>query len=340
MKQILFTASQLYLQQLFMQAKIGNDIITAKNFLVNGELVAIPTETVYGLAANALNADAVVKIFEVKNRPFFNPLIIHFANWKQVEKYVSHIPEKAKILAKKFTPGPLTFLLDKQDIIPDIVTAGNSTVAIRIPAHPLTLTLLETLDFPLAAPSANPFGYISPTSAQHVFDSLSERIPYILDGGKSVVGVESTIIGFDKNENVILHRLGGISIESIEEALGEKILIEKIASKAPVTPGQLKSHYAPNTPLYTGDIDELLKRWIGKTVAIISFTKHYEVTDTVNQFILSPKGDLAEAAKNLFSALRLIDQLKVEVVLAEIFPDEGIGRAINDRLEKARVENK
>lgn len=323
-----------------MLAIIGNDIKKAKQLLMNGDVVAIPTETVYGLAANALNADAVIKIYEVKNRPSFNPLIVHCADWTEAEKYVKQIPEKARILAQKFTPGPLTFLLDKKDIIPDIVTAGSPKVAIRIPDHPLTLALLKSLDFPLAAPSANPFGYISPTSAQHVFANLHDKIPYILDGNISTVGLESTIIGFDENEKVILYRYGGISAEMIEETLGEKISVEKKDTHKPVTSGRLKSHYAPHTSLYTGNIDELIESNKGKKIAVISFAKHYEGIDIADQFILSPNRDLAEAAKNLFAVLRMIDQLNVDVILAEILPDEGIGRAINDRLERAKAENK
>jgi L-threonylcarbamoyladenylate synthase len=323
-----------------MQATIGHSIEKAKQHLIKGELVAIPTETVYGLAANALNPDAVIKIFEAKNRPYFNPLIVHCASWNEVKKYVQHIPYKATILAKEFAPGPLTFLLDKKDIVPDIVTAGSNRVAIRIPSHPLTLALLASIDFPLAAPSANLFGYISPTSAAHVFESLHNKIAYILDGGTTTVGLESTIIGFDENDGVILHRHGGISAEAIEEILGEKILIAEKQHLKPVAPGQLQSHYAPHTDLYTGNIDELLQSFAGKRIIIISFSKHYESADIADQFILSPKGELAEAAKNLFAALRMADQLKADVILAEIFPNEGIGRAINDRLERAGVENK
>lgn len=324
-----------------MQTIIGNNTDTAKDFLINGQVVAIPTETVYGLAANALNEDAVIQIFNVKNRPRFNPLIIHVASWEEVEKYVQHVPAKASLLAEKFTPGPLTFLLHKKDIIPDIVTAGSDKVAIRIPDHPLTTQLLSSIDFPLAAPSANPFGYISPTTAQHVYESLADKIPYILDGGDAAVGLESTIIGFDENENVLLYRSGGISTEAIEEVLKEKVLKAVTAiQKNPATSGQLKSHYAPYTPLYMGDVDELIKKFDGQKIAVISFQKKYPGINWHNQFILSPDGSLPEAAKNLFAALREIDMLNVDVILAEEFPGEGLGRAINDRLEKARVENK
>lgn len=324
-----------------MHTVIGNDIEQAAIFLMKGEVVAIPTETVYGLAGNALNEDAVLKIFEAKNRPSFNPLIVHLKSWEEAEAYVQQIPAKARLLAEKFTPGPLTFLLNKKNIIPDLVTAGSDRVAIRIPGHPVALKLLNSIDFPLAAPSANPFGYISPTTAQHVLEGLDGKIPYILDGGAANVGLESTIIGFDENENVLLYRTGGISAEQIEEVLNEKVTVAKLSSEEnPETAGQLKSHYAPHTPLYVGDIDELKKQFEGKRIATISFTNQFDGVDEAKQFILSEEGSLDEAAKNLFTVLRLTDKLKVDVILAERFPDEGIGRAINDRLGKAQAENK
>ena len=319
-----------------MNTITGSDIYLARTLLQAGDLVAIPTETVYGLAANALNEDAVLKIFQVKNRPAFNPLIIHCSSWEKAEQYVNNVPDKAILLATAFTPGPLTFLLPKNNMISDLVTAGSNRVAVRIPNHPLTLRLLELLDFPLAAPSANPFGYISPTTAGHVMKSLAGKIPYILDGGSAVIGVESTIIGFSENGQVILHRSGGIGIEAMEAVLNEPIIIaSEISTTKPLVPGQLKSHYAPNTPLYTGQVEKMLPEWINKKVATISFTKQFEAVPPQQQFILSPDGSLAEAAKNLFATLRTIDQLQVDVILAEIFPNEGIGRAINDRLDRA-----
>jgi L-threonylcarbamoyladenylate synthase len=186
-----------------METIIGTDIQLAARLLRDGEVVAIPTETVYGLAGNALNANAVLKIYEAKNRPHFNPLIIHVASPDHFKLYVSEIYDSVYRLAEKFCPGPLTFLLPKRDIVPDLVTAGSSKVAIRVPAHSTTLMLLRRLDFPLAAPSANPFGYVSPVTAQHVYDGLNNKIPYILDGGACNVGVESTIAGFE-NGNVII----------------------------------------------------------------------------------------------------------------------------------------
>jgi L-threonylcarbamoyladenylate synthase len=323
-----------------METNFGKDIEIAKKHLLNGELVAIPTETVYGLAANAMDEKAVIKIFEVKNRPTFNPLIVHCGSWATAQLYVKNVPVKAIYLAEKFTPGSLTFLLDKQDNISDLVTAGSKKVAIRIPKHPLTLALLQSLDFPLAAPSANPFGYISPTTAAHVMQNLAGKIPYILDGGPADVGLESTIIGFDKDNRVLLYRSGGVSLEAIEEVLQEKVfIVENQHEGNPTTPGQLKSHYAPSTPLYNGNIKEMLTKWKNYRMATISFSSHFDEIPTENQFILSPNRSLSEAAGKLFAALRSIDQLEVDVILAEIFPEQGLGRAINDRLKRAGAKH-
>ena len=308
---------------------INKDILAAKKFLDKGEVVGIPTETVYGLAANALNEDAVLKIFSVKNRPHFDPLIIHVFSVKEIEKYVEEIPEKAAIIIKKFMPGPVTLLLRKRKIIPDLVTSGLDTVAIRIPQHPLALSLLKSLDFPLAAPSANPFGYISPTTALHVYEQLQGKIPFILDGGPANVGLESTIIGFD-GEQPVLYRPGGLALEEIEKAIGEvKINAEENAQ--PLSPGMLKSHYAPRKKLL---FDKLESNLTGKT-GVIAFNKYIPGIDEANQILLSPKGDIREAAKNLFSAMRQLDASDVEVIVAVKFPESGIGRAINDRLKRA-----
>jgi len=308
---------------------INKDILAAKKFLDKGEVVGIPTETVYGLAANALNEDAVLKIFSVKNRPHFDPLIIHVFSVKEIEKYVEEIPEKAAIIIKKFMPGPVTLLLRKRKIIPDLVTSGLDTVAIRIPQHPLALSLLKSLDFPLAAPSANPFGYISPTTALHVYEQLQGKIPFILDGGPANVGLESTIIGFD-GEQPVLYRPGGLALEEIEKAIGEvKINAEENAQ--PLSPGMLKSHYAPRKKLL---FDKLESTLTGKA-GVIAFNKYIPGIDEANQILLSPKGDIREAAKNLFSAMRQLDASDVEVIVAVKFPESGIGRAINDRLKRA-----
>src|SRR6478735_1162446 len=191
-------------------AEIGKDIVLAKQLLENGDLVAIPTETVYGLAGNALSATSVAKIFSTKNRPQFDPLIVHVPSLEKAKDYVSEVPDFAKALTEKFWPGPLTLLLKKKTVIPDLVTSGLDTVGIRCPDHSLTRDLLTSLDFPLAAPSANPFGYVSPTEPSHVNEQLGQKIKYILDGGVCPVGIESTIVGFE-NEGPVVYRLGGLS---------------------------------------------------------------------------------------------------------------------------------
>jgi L-threonylcarbamoyladenylate synthase len=318
-----------------MQTEIGQDIVHAAELLAKGQLVAIPTETVYGLAANGLDAEAVLQIYDAKQRPRFNPLILHVADMGQLTRYVSGVPEMCARLAAAFSPGPITFLLPKLPEVPDLVTAGSDQVAIRIPAHPMTLELLRLVDLPLAAPSANPFGYVSPVTAQHVLDGLNGRIPYILDGGPCDVGLESTIVGFPEG-GLVIHRLGGVAAEDIERVAGRKVELS-LSHVRPDTPGQLRSHYAPNAPLWVGQVDALRQVHLGKRIAVISFTKKYSAPDPAHSFILSPSGDLHEAARNLFAVLRQIDQLDVDIILAERFPESGLGRAINDRLQRAQV---
>lgn len=317
-------------------AQIGSDIALAKQLLENGSLVGIPTETVYGLAANALNEDAVLDIFKVKKRPSFDPLILHTHDLSEVKKYVEHIPEKAIKLAKEFWPGPLTMLLTKKSMIPDIITSGLPSVAVRIPNHDLTLALLKSLNFPLAAPSANPFGYVSPTTAAHVNDQLGNLIPYVLDGGPSQVGVESTIIGFDANDSATIYRLGGKKIEEIESLIGSVDLMLNKSSN-PMAPGMLKSHYAPGKELLIGNIGDLLAKYSNRKIGVISFQQHYNEQNIVKQVILSQSGDLDEAARIIFSALREMDIPQIDLILTEKLPDIGLGRAINDRLERASV---
>jgi L-threonylcarbamoyladenylate synthase len=315
------------------KAIIGTDINVAAQLLNEGKLVAIPTETVYGLAANALDAKAVIKIFEAKNRPTFDPLIVHTYSISEIEKWVTHFPEKAKILAEKFWPGPLTLLLNKKDVIPDVVTSGLNTVGIRIPNHFLTIELLKKLNFPLAAPSANPFGYVSPTCAKHVYDQLGDKVEYILDGNACKVGIESTIIGFE-NERPTVYRLGGLSIEEIENCIG-KVNIELNNSSNPQSPGMLKSHYAPLKKLVYGNIEELIEKYKNKKIGIISFYKKFPCYNIV----LSPEKSITKAAENFFSAIRIMDANdEVEIIICELFPEEGLGRALNDRLKRASVK--
>ena len=313
-------------------AETGTDISIARNLLQKGDLVAIPTETVYGLAGNALNVDSVARIFEVKNRPSFDPLIVHIHDYKELSKYVMNIPTQAERLAKEFWPGALTLLLRKRSVIPDLVTSGLDTVGIRCPNHPITQNLLKTIDFPLAAPSANPFGFVSPTKASHVTEQLGSKIKYVLDGGPSAIGIESTIIGFENNKTVV-HRLGAVTVEQIEDVVGEVELAN--TSGAVKTPGQLKSHYSPSKKMFMADLDKTVELVDLERAALLSFKKDYKAK---HQVILSPDGDTKEAAKNLFDALRRLDKMPVDLILAEFVPDEGIGRAINDRLRRASAK--
>ncbi|MDP3393886.1 L-threonylcarbamoyladenylate synthase [Sediminibacterium sp.] len=323
-----------------MQTAIGTDINIAAAFLKAGELVAIPTETVYGLAANALSESSVAKIYAAKNRPSFNPLIIHIANITQMHEY-AFVDEISLKLAQHFMPGPLTLLLPKKSTVPDITTAGSKKVAIRIPNQALSLALLSQLDFPLAAPSANRSGYISPTNAHHVMEGLHGKIPYILDGGDTAVGLESTICEVAE-ESIILHRAGSITAEDLAAVTGMKVVdaatyhapvISDHSTDSPATPGQLKSHYAPHTPLYMGHIPELIQAHAGKKMAVISFHTRYEGVDN---FILAPDHQLSTAASKLFATLRAIDNSHYEIILSEQFPNEGIGIAINDRISRAQ----
>lgn len=315
-------------------AIISKSIDEAKNWLEAGNIVSIPTETVYGLAGNALNEEAVTKIFTTKERPSFDPLIVHIGRMEDLKTYAKDIPKEAYILAEKFWPGALSILLPKTESIPYLVTSGLDTVAIRMPNHPLTLELLQHLDFPLAAPSANPFGYISPTSAKHVEDQMGDKIPFILDGGPCSVGVESTIVGWEDGQ-LTIYRLGGVSVEEIEEVLGQTVLQKSHSSSNPQAPGMLKSHYAPSKPFYLGNLDDLLEEFEDEVVGVIAFRDELLDIDEEDQIVLSPSGDLEEAARNLFSALRKMDDLDIDVILAEPVPNIGLGKAINDRLKRA-----
>ncbi len=317
-------------------AIIGNNIEKAVQLLREGELVAIPTETVYGLAANALNEKAVLKVFATKERPAFDPLIIHVHDLDEVQKYAEAIPEKLMVLAKKFWPGPLTLLLPKKNTIPDIVTSGLPQVAVRIPDHPITQALLKEINLPLAAPSANPFGYISPTDPTHVDQQLGDKIRYILDGGPCKVGLESTIAGMEGDE-VIIHRLGGISIENIEREIG-KVKLNINLSGNPKTPGQLKSHYAPRKPLYVGNVGDLSKIHANKKTSLILFGNTDIEINSVKTYQLSASSNTYEAALHLFKILHDADADSSEVVLAPVLPETGLGPAINDRLKRASVQ--
>lgn len=311
---------------------IGTDILTAKHFLKAGNVVGVPTETVYGLAANALDPDAVLTIFRVKNRPSFDPLIVHTDTLEKVRSLVLTMPPLAEKLAKAFWPGPLTLLLPKQPHMPDLTTSGLPRVAVRIPNHPLTLSLLAQLDFPLAAPSANPFGYISPTTARHVADQLGDQVPYILDGGPCQIGLESTIIGFDEAGEPTVYRLGGLALEQLEAVAGP-LLVRDHSSSNPAAPGMLSSHYAPRKPvtlLLPGQ-----QPAPDEQAGALVFCDYLPGIPPAHQLRLSPSGNLNEAARNLFGHLRTLDALPVTHIYVQLTPGQGLGRAINDRLRRA-----
>lgn len=313
---------------------ITTNIDQAIEALINGEVIAIPTETVYGLAGNAFDEASIKKIFTLKNRPFYNPLIVHIESAEYLNTVADDIPEIAFEMAKHFWPGPLTLILKKQKHISDFITAGKDTVAIRVPNHPVALELLKKLEFPLAAPSANPFGSISPTSANHVFNYFKNELQIILDGGICEKGVESTIVGFEGNQ-LILYRHGSVSIEAIEAKFG-KVILATSNDKTPSAPGMLSRHYAPSTDTYlTDNVTALLKKFDGKKIGLLLFNKIINDDINIVQEVLSENSDLNEAAKGLYAALHRLDQSNLDVIIAEIFPNEGLGKTINDRLKRA-----
>lgn len=311
-------------------AQIGNDISIAADLLSAGKLVGIPTETVYGLAGDATQEDAILQIFKTKNRPKFDPLIAHVSSIDRARELVTDIPDIIEQIMKDSWPGPLTVLLEKNNKVSDLLTSGSPRIAIRMPRHPLTLELLDSIDFPLAAPSANPFGYVSPTSARHVADQLGDKIDYILDGGSCQVGVESTIIGMDKKQ-LTVYRLGGVPVESLE--LYAKVKLHLNQSSNPQAPGMIKSHYAPSKKIIVGQLASLIANSKVKEFGVISFQKNYpEAKQCIR---LSPTGSVEEAAKHLFDALRVMDDSDVPIIYSEWVPDHGLGKAINDRLKRA-----
>ncbi|OBX27258.1 translation factor SUA5 [Gelidibacter algens] len=313
---------------------ISKDIAKAVEILNNQDVVAIPTETVYGLAGNMYSEKAIRKIFEIKQRPLFNPLIVHIHSIAQIDDIAREFPDKAKVLAKAFWPGPLTLVLKKKKSVPDVITAGRDTVAIRIPNHPVTLSLLKNLSFPLAAPSANPFGSISPTSAMHVEGYFKNTLSMILEGGDCKNGIESTIIGFE-NDEAVLYRLGSIPIEDIKHVIGE-VKVKNKKESAPNAPGMLARHYAPKTKTYlVEDAEHFVKAYSDKKIGVLRFDKEMKSSNIEHVEVLSKKGDLTEAASNLYNALHKLDTLHLDMIVAEKFPDFGLGASINDRLERA-----
>lgn len=316
---------------MILKASIEN-IKRAAEEIKSGEIVAFPTETVYGLGANGLNPTAVAKIFEVKNRPSFNPLILHIASTNQLYDLVSIKNPKVEKLVAAFWPGPLTLVLPKKEIVPEIVTAGNFTVAIRMPKHPVAIELIKASGKPIAAPSANTFGFLSPTTAEHVEKQLGQKVSFILDGGKSNVGVESTIIEVC-DDKIYLLRPGGITTETIEEVCGN-IEAKQPNLNNPNSPGQLLHHYAPKVPIkFLNEVNE--KEVKDKKLAGLFFAENITSLKFEHVEILSPSGELHEAAANLFHHLHLLESLQVDLIIVESIKEEGLGIAIMDRLRKA-----
>lgn len=306
----------------------------AARLLREGKLVAFPTETVYGLGACALDPKAVARIFEVKERPFFDPLIVHVADLSMARELCDFSDPRALRLVERFWPGPLTLVLPKKPVVPDIVTAGLPTVAVRMPAHPVALRLIREAGIPVAAPSANRFGRLSPTLAVHVARQLGDRIELILDGGKCPVGVESTVLGLADNPTLL--RPGGIPLEEIEKVIGK---VEEVPfSEVPRSPGQLPSHYAPSVPLRI--VSQEILPPPGLRVGLLAFSSVKYPERFVHIEVLSPSGDLREAAANLFACLHRLEEKGIDLIFAEPVPEVGLGRAIMDRLRKAEAKTK
>ncbi len=298
--------------------------------LREGQCIGLPTETVYGLAADALNPLALARIFEIKKRPLFDPLILHVPEQYELARLVSKVPEKARILMDKFWPGPLTLLLPKNQVVPDLATSGLPTVALRCPDHAVSQVVLREFGGPLAAPSANLFGRISPTTAQAVAEELGKGVPLVLDGGTCRIGVESTIVDAS-GEMLRLLRPGGIPAEEIEKVVGALLVP---AGDAVEAPGMLKNHYAPRTPMYRLDHAWPTGLTLPENTALLCWSSAQGL-DSRRVRVLSPCGELAEAASRLFQCLRELDRLAVEKIWVEPVPMDGLGRAINDRLDKA-----
>ena len=334
-------------------------IVHAAAEILRGRLVAFPTETVYGLGANALDSQAVARVFEAKGRPATDPLIVHLVSADDLRRVARDVPQVAYALARAFWPGPLTLVLPKHSAIPDDVTAGLRTVAVRVPAHSVALALLRASGAPIAAPSANRFGGVSPTTAQHVLDDLAGRIDLILNGGPTPIGVESTVLDVTRTPPLIL-RPGGVTREALEEIIGpvavrgecgREAMSSPEAGSSPgpqPSPGLLAKHYAPRAELvlcagaraaavekmaWLAHLNHADGRRVGLLLADEDMPNFSDVP--ARFFCLGPAGDLAQIARNLFTGLRALDEQGVEVILARDFGEQGLGLAIRDRLRRA-----
>ncbi len=324
-------------------------IARAAEVIRRGGLVAFPTETVYGLGGDALNPEAVARIFEAKGRPAHDPIIVHVAEAKDLNSVAQEVPSVAWRLVEAFWPGPLTLVLRRADKVPLVVTAGGETVAVRCPAHPVALALIRAAGTPIAAPSANRFGHTSPTTAQHVLDDLDGRFDLLLDGGPTPVGVESTVLDLTGEVPTIL-RPGGLPREALEAVLGKVAVRERQPKgEEPLpSPGLLDRHYAPHAELwlFMGPPDEVLAamrrearlaREAGKRVGLLVADEDVERVADGEGLVKSvgPAGDLEAVARRLFAALRALDAQQPDIILARDFPPAGLGLAVHDRLVRA-----
>ncbi|MDH4081915.1 MAG: L-threonylcarbamoyladenylate synthase [Nitrospira sp.] len=306
----------------------------AGRIIKTGGLVAFPTETVYGLGCDAMNPEAAAKVFEAKQRPQFDPLIVHLADRAQLDNVVASQPPMAQTLMDEFWPGPLTLVLPKQSIVPDLVTAGLSTVAVRMPNHPIAQALIREAGTPIAAPSANPFGYVSPTTARHVSESLRNKVDIILDGGPCQVGVESTIVSLLGPQPQLL-RPGSITLEQLAAVIGPVCSLPP-SYNHPIAPGQLARHYATLTPLTiltSAGTRPVLRPNERAGLLLISQSRESQTCFAAVE-VLSPTDDIREAARNLFAALRKLDSLGLDRIYAEPCREVGLGVAIMDRLRR------
>jgi L-threonylcarbamoyladenylate synthase len=316
-----------------MITKITQDVMEAANALRANQVIAIPTETVYGLAANGLCIPAVSEIFKVKQRPTSNPLILHFAHLDDATPYIQEFNQELKRLYDLFSPGPITYLVPKTEKVPVQITSGSALVAVRFPSHPIFSALLLALDFPVAAPSANKYGSVSPTRAEEVFTHLNHEIPLILDGGACQYGLESTIVGMD-GDRVIVYRLGSIDLDELSTALGYIPEVKNQAEQSPLAPGMVKYHYATKTPLH----------YLRKNLKSEENTGYIFMQTIPDGFpseqcmTLSSNGDLKEVARNLYHTLITMDEGGFHAIYIEKPLAEGLGLTILDRLQRATAK--
>ena len=307
----------------------------AARLLKEGEVVAIPTETVYGLAGNEFEPKDLAKIFAAKERPTFDPLIVHIADIDQLADIAKDIPDEAYKLAEAYWPGPMTIILPKKDCIPDLCTSGLPSVAVRFPSHPVAQAIIKESGLPLAAPSANLFKHVSPTTAEHVAAQLADRIAGIVDGGACSVGVESSIISLAGETPTVL-RPGAITPEMFSKVIGN-VTVKESTSKpgqAMQAPGQCDTHYRPQVPLYFGEIPEGYKL-PARTVRIAFGKQAGAIPATVN---LSESGDMTEATSKLYAYMHDLDKPEYDLILVDPIPNTGVGMALNDRLKRASVK--